>query len=81
MNRERVLADPEVRAAIDARAAQTGRPREIYERYITAPPDPGCTAEQAVRMRLDSLRAGPPPQRVIDALRDMAAPGAGTAAA
>ena len=44
---------------IDARVARTGRPRREYEDYVTCPPRPGQTWEDALHGRRLSLEAGP----------------------
>ena len=44
---------------IDARAARTGKPRREYEDYVTRPPRPGQTWEDALHGRRLSLEAGP----------------------
>lgn len=56
---------------IDARVAITGRPREIYEAYLTREPRPGQTWEDALFDRLDSLAAGPAPERMLQQIRRM----------
>lgn len=64
---DRVLA--EAAPLVDARVAITGRPREIYEAYLTRPPRPGQTWEDALYGRLSSLAAGPLPALVAEQLR------------
>lgn len=56
---------------IDARVALTGRPREVYETYLTRPPRPGQTWEDALYGRMSSLAAGPLPAHVAAELRQM----------
>lgn len=56
---------------IDARVALTGRDRAEYEHYLTRPPRPGQTWEDALHARLSSLAAGPLPAHVAAELRRM----------
>ncbi len=65
----RVIAD--AAPLIDARVALTGRPREVYETYLTRPPIPGQTGEDALHARLGSLAAGPLPEKAARELRPM----------
>lgn len=64
---DQVLAD--AAPLIDARVALTGRPREIYEEYLTHEPRPGQTWEDALYGRMESLKAGPLPPLVAEQLR------------
>lgn len=55
--------------SIDARVALTGRPRVDYETWLTRPPRPGQTWEDALYGRLLSLEAGPPLPQDAERLR------------
>lgn len=63
----KVIAD--AAPLIDTRVALTGRPRTVYEHYLTRPPRPGQTWEDALHGRRLSLEAGPPPAHVAEQLR------------
>ena len=54
---------------IDARVALTSRDRAVYETYLTRPPRPGQTWEDALHGRLLSLAAGPLPPLIAEQLR------------
>lgn len=56
---------------IDDRVALMGRDRARYEAYLTRPPRPGQTWEDALHARLSSLAAGPLPAHVAAELRRM----------
>ncbi|GAA1455242.1 hypothetical protein [Nocardiopsis tropica] len=56
---------------IDATVARTGRPREEYEAYLTRKPAEGVEWSTAIRVRLDSLAAGPLPDRVAREISQM----------
>jgi len=54
---------------IDARVALTGRPREVYEAYLTRPLRPGQSWEDAIHGRMESLKAGRLPPEAAESLR------------
>lgn len=54
---------------IDAAVAATGRARRAYEEYVTRPPHPGQTWEDALHGRRMSLEAGPMSTTAADQLR------------
>lgn len=65
----RVIAD--AAPLIDARVALTGRPREVYETYLTRPPIPGQTWEDAIFLRRGVLALGLLPDSAVRQLRPM----------
>ncbi|MFC7330769.1 hypothetical protein [Marinactinospora rubrisoli] len=62
-----------VRRLIEKRCALTGRPREVYEQYLTRPPRPGTTWEDALYWRIGSLAAGRLPADLHQVLCHMVA--------
>lgn len=56
-DRDQILSD--FAEAIDARVALTGRPREVYEEWVTRSPRPGQTWRDALYGRMESLTQGP----------------------
>ena len=66
-NFDKVLAD--AAPLIDARVVLTGRPRRVYETWLTCPPRPGQSWKDAIYGRLESLKAGLLPPLEAERLR------------